>query len=100
LRGLKVAKKFVLFLPFSKQPEVNNRPIGENSPNMVTLPPIYKYTAVVSKVLLEIVFIFSSLYGRVAKWYIFKPKIPICILYGHLEYFTVIWYILRSFGKF
>jgi hypothetical protein len=24
----------------------------------------------------------------------------VCIFYGHLEYFTIIWYILWPFGKF
>jgi hypothetical protein len=50
--------------------------------------------------------------NRVARWYIFKPKIPIWVhfvgsrngkcfflwsfglLYGHLVYFTAIWYFL------
>jgi hypothetical protein len=45
---------------------------------------------------------------RVARWYIFKPKIPILagfgmekvgIFYDHLEYIRAIWYILWSFGK-
>jgi hypothetical protein len=41
---------------------------------------------------------------RVARWYIFIPKIPlkmenVCIFYGHFEYFTVIWYILGPFGN-
>jgi hypothetical protein len=46
--------------------------------------------------------------NRVARWFVFKPKIPIwvnfkgprvdwkmviCISYGHLEYFVFIWYI-------
>jgi hypothetical protein len=49
---------------------------------------------------------------RVARWYIFKPKIPIWIDFGGscngrcwyilspLVYFTAIWYILWSFGIF
>jgi hypothetical protein len=49
---------------------------------------------------------------RVARWYIFIPKILICphfgepwngnegIVYGHLEYFTAMWYILLPFGIF
>jgi hypothetical protein len=45
--------------------------------------------------------------SRVARWLVLKPKIPIWvnfggpyagICYGHLEYFTVIWYILLPFG--
>jgi hypothetical protein len=49
--------------------------------------------------------------GRVAKWYISKPKIPfwvnlseglamedVGIFYGHLVYFMAIWYILWPFG--
>jgi hypothetical protein len=62
--------------------------------------------------------------NRVARWFVFKPKIPIwlnfggsCygkilvyfmniwsilrsleIFYGHLVYFVVIWYIFRHFG--
>jgi hypothetical protein len=43
--------------------------------------------------------------SRVARWFVFKPKIPIWvnwvnagIFYGHLEYLTVIWYILWLFG--
>jgi hypothetical protein len=47
----------------------------------------------------------------VARWFVFKPKIPILvkfkglgmknvvILYDHLEYFTAIWYSLWLFGK-
>jgi hypothetical protein len=40
---------------------------------------------------------------RVARWFVFKPKIPIFqglrlenvdIFYGHLEYFKNIWHIL------
>jgi hypothetical protein len=48
----------------------------------------------------------------VARWYIFKPKIPIWVnfgascngrcwyFYGYLVYFTAKWYILRPFGTF
>jgi hypothetical protein len=49
---------------------------------------------------------------RVARWFVFKPKIPIWvnfggsyrmenarIFYDHLKYFTVIWYILWPFGN-
>jgi hypothetical protein len=62
---------------------------------------------------------FFKFNGRVARWYIFKPKIPIWVniggpwngkcwyilwLYGildsHLEYLTDIWYILWPFGTF
>jgi hypothetical protein len=32
---------FCYFFHFQKLPEVNNHPIGENSPNLVTLPYIY-----------------------------------------------------------
>jgi hypothetical protein len=39
---------------------------------------------------------------RVARWFIFKPKIPIWVKFGcpwnHLEYNTAIWYDLRPFG--
>jgi hypothetical protein len=54
---------------------------------------------------------------RVARWFVFKPKIPIWVnfggscygkswyilwpletLFGHLVYFVVIWYIFRHFG--
>jgi hypothetical protein len=50
--------------------------------------------------------------SRVARWYIFKPKITILeglaledvgIFYGHLVYFTAIrhiWVYLSSFGMF
>jgi hypothetical protein len=43
---------------------------------------------------------------RVARWHIFKPKIPNLSkfrrvsLWRMLVYFMVIWYILRPFGKF
>jgi hypothetical protein len=56
---------------------------------------------------------------RDARWFVFKPKIPIWInlggscngkfwnilcpfglFYGHLKYFMAIWYILRPFGIF
>jgi hypothetical protein len=56
---------------------------------------------------------------RVARWFVFKPKIPIWVnfggpcnwrccyilgtlglIYGQLVYFKVIWYILRSFDIF
>jgi hypothetical protein len=62
---------------------------------------------------------------RVARWYIFKPKIPIWVnfeglgmekvgvfsgslenitairyIYGHLVHFMAIWYILCPFGTF
>jgi hypothetical protein len=49
--------------------------------------------------------------SRVARWFIFKPKIPIFglileglgtenvgIFYDHLKYFRAIWYTLWSFG--
>jgi hypothetical protein len=49
---------------------------------------------------------------RVARWYIFKPKIPLWvnyegpwnwkkvgIFYGYLEYITAIWYMLWPFGN-
>jgi hypothetical protein len=49
---------------------------------------------------------------RVARWFIFKQKIQIWVnferprmemlvyfTYGHLEYFTVIWYTLWPFGN-
>jgi hypothetical protein len=47
---------------------------------------------------------------RVARWYIFKPKIPIFVKFGgppmllyvfydHLEYFTAIWYISWPFRR-
>jgi hypothetical protein len=57
--------------------------------------------------------------GRVARWNIFKPKIPICVnsggscggrcwyillpfdlLYGYFVYFVSIWYILSPLGIF
>jgi hypothetical protein len=50
--------------------------------------------------------------SRVARWHIFKPKIPfwlisedlamedVRIFYGRLVYFTAIWSILLSFGLF
>jgi hypothetical protein len=35
----KVAQKCrLLYIIFKKQPKVNNRPLGENSPNLATLP--------------------------------------------------------------
>jgi hypothetical protein len=49
---------------------------------------------------------------RIARWYIFKPKIPILVNFGgsfngrclyiscHLVYFVTIWYILWPFGIF
>jgi hypothetical protein len=48
--------------------------------------------------------------GRVARWYIFKPKIKLWVHFGgsckgkfalfyvHLVYFLVIWYIWSRFG--
>jgi hypothetical protein len=48
---------------------------------------------------------------RVARWFIFKPKIPIWVIFralgmemfglvfGHLEYIVASWYILLSFGN-
>jgi hypothetical protein len=59
-------------------------------------------------------------WSRVARWFIFKPKIPIWVnfrgpqigkswnilwpfgifTYGYLVYFMTIWYILCSFGTF
>jgi hypothetical protein len=46
--------------------------------------------------------------NRVARWHIFKPKIPICVNFGgwngrcfvYLVYFVSIWYILCPFGIF
>jgi hypothetical protein len=50
--------------------------------------------------------------SRVARWFVFKPKIPIWkkfkglklenvdTFYGRLEYFMGIWDILRPFGTF
>jgi hypothetical protein len=44
--------------------------------------------------------------GRVARWYLFKPKIPIWLNFGGaselkmLVYFMVIWNILQPFGTF
>jgi hypothetical protein len=62
---------------------------------------------------------FVPFLARVARWHIFKTKIPIwvkfwefcngrclyilwpfCLFQGHLVYFVVIWYILWSFGIF
>jgi hypothetical protein len=55
----------------------------------------------------------TLLCGRVARWYIFKPKIPIWVNFGGpyvewkmlaswpcgiLTYVIIIWYLLRSFG--
>jgi hypothetical protein len=49
----------------------------------------------------------GSTRSRVARWFVFKPKIPIwvtlrsenvSIFYGDLEYFNDIWEILWSFG--
>jgi hypothetical protein len=49
--------------------------------------------------------------ARVARWFVFKPKIPIWvnleglgtenagIFSGHLEYFTANWYILLPFDN-
>jgi hypothetical protein len=43
---------------------------------------------------------------RVARWYIFKPKIPIWVNFGGvlqlkmLVYFVAIWSILQPFGVF
>jgi hypothetical protein len=46
----------------------------------------------------------------VARWFVFKPKIPIlmkfggpwnikyCYIFGHLEYITAIWYNLQPFA--
>jgi hypothetical protein len=49
----------------------------------------------------------ANLEARVARWFIFKPNPPIWvhfrnvdIFYGHFEYFTDIWDILRPFGTF
>jgi hypothetical protein len=50
---------------------------------------------------------------RVARWFVFKPKIPILVnfeglwngecwnvlFFGHLEHFTVTWYILWPIGN-
>jgi hypothetical protein len=53
-----------------------------------------------------------KVYIRVARWQIFKPKIPIWVnfkwscnerwwfIYGHLVYFTAIWYISWPLGIF
>jgi hypothetical protein len=44
--------------------------------------------------------------GRVARWFIFKPKIPIWVNFGRalawkiLIIFLTIWYILQTFGIF
>jgi hypothetical protein len=71
------------------------------------------------------VWLFDLIIDRVARWFVFKPKIPICVEFegtlkiftyifcGHLEYymdildvydhlvhFVFIWYILCSFGTF
>jgi hypothetical protein len=40
--------------------------------------------------------------GRVARWFILRPKIPIPVYFG-MEYvgiFMAIWYVLQPFGKF
>jgi hypothetical protein len=49
---------------------------------------------------------------RVARWFVFKAKIPIlvnfggpwngkfCLFYDHLEHFTAIWYNLWPFGLY
>jgi hypothetical protein len=36
---------------------------------------------------------------RFARWFVFRPD-DVGIFYGHLVYFTAIWYILQSFGIF
>jgi hypothetical protein len=48
--------------------------------------------------------------NRVARWFVFKPKIPnlgkfremvnVGIFYDHLECFMAVWYSLWSFGRF
>jgi hypothetical protein len=43
--------------------------------------------------------------GRVARWYIFKPKIQIWVIFWRLDLekigiFLVIWNILRTFGTY
>jgi hypothetical protein len=70
--------------------------------------------------ILSFVRVFSlNLTSRVARWFVFKPKIPIWVsfvgscngkswyilwsfglFYGHCKYFMNIWYILWSFGVF
>jgi hypothetical protein len=41
--------------------------------------------------------------GRVARWYIFRPKIPFWVHFGvvmeDVGIFMTIWYILRPIGK-
>jgi hypothetical protein len=61
----------------------------------------------------QVNFFSSGILTRVARWYIFKPKIPLWVIFegfcnamedvvsfGLLVYFTATWYILWPFGIF
>jgi hypothetical protein len=95
----KVVHKFELLLSLKNYPKVNNHPIDENSTNLVTLPEIE-----VPFPGLETLFqshsidyeekeSFSGLRSTVARWFCFKPKIPIWVNLGG-SCNGILWYIL------
>jgi hypothetical protein len=70
------------------------------------------YSAVNYKVQTGQTRMYLNAQSRVARWHIFKPKIPIWVNFGwscngwcwhvlaHFVYFIAIWYILWALGKF
>jgi hypothetical protein len=114
----KMAQNEGYFCIFQKRPKVNNRTFGENSSNLVTLAEAKKFNSRVERD--EWGFEnWNRHSSRVARWIVFKPKIPIwvnfvgsyigkClyilwpfgIFYGDLRHFRTIWYSLYSFGTF
>jgi hypothetical protein len=132
-----VPQKFGYLCNFRKKlPKVNNRPIGQKSPNLVTLvltewlslflgriSPTHANHPIKSKNLASKLRQKEGVESRVARWFIFIPKIPIWvnfvvpgngkgwyillqigIYYGHLVHvwpfgnLVAIWYIFPRFG--
>jgi hypothetical protein len=108
--------KLGLLLHFKKPPKVNNCPRGENSPNPVTLGRGHLLLSVcvittiartlsgvnrVQKIAEQILkkFPFRTIATRVARWYVFRPKIAIRVNFGR-SCSGRCWYILWTFGLF
>jgi hypothetical protein len=78
---------------------------------MSTAIHTYVHRYVVPTVML-CTYVCTQVQTRVARWFVFKPKIPVWVNFGgpqneksfnifdHLEYFTAIWYNLLPFGIF
>jgi hypothetical protein len=72
-------KFLATFVLSKKMLKVNNHPMVENSPNLVTLiGRLNMETATRLKSMWQLTFQLH-LFARVARWFLFRPKIPIWV---------------------